>query len=203
VTWIEPITLKGRFVRLEPLTQAHANAMREHYDPIVETFMSRGAPKNTSLAAMEAYIEMLNSEPSRLNFAICIQNSSDVAGRISYSEIRAAHKALEIGTMISPKFQGGFCNPESKLLMLEHAFSVLGAVRVQFKADARNERSLKALEKLGATREGVLRKYQTRPDGFVRDSVVFSILDSEWEAVKTNLDRRLSILEFYSGFHIR
>jgi N-acetyltransferase len=189
--WIEPVTLKGRFVRLEPLTLSHANAMREHYDPIVETFMSRGAPKDTSLAAMEAYIEMLNSELNRLNFAICIQGSSDVAGRISYSEIRAAHKSLEIGTMIVPKFQGGFCNPESKLLMLEHAFSVLGAVRVQFKADARNEQSLKALEKLGATREGTLRKYQTRPDGFVRDSVVFSILDSEWEAVKEKLEARL------------
>jgi N-acetyltransferase len=190
--WISPVTLKGRFVRLEPLTQSYANAMREHYDPIVETFMSRGAPKDTSLQAMQDYIEMLNNEPNRINFAICIQGSSDVAGRISYSEIRAAHKALEIGTMIVPKFQGGFCNPESKLLMLEHAFKVLGAVRVQFKADARNERSLKALEKLGATREGTLRKYQTRPDGFVRDSVVFSILDSEWAVLKANLEQRIA-----------
>jgi N-acetyltransferase len=190
--WIEPVTLEGRFVRLEPLTLSHANAMREHYDPIVETFMSRGAPKDTSLEAMQDYIEMLNSEPNRINFAICIQNSSDVAGRISYSEIRASHKALEIGTMIVPKFQGGFCNPESKLLMLEHAFTVLGAIRVQFKADARNERSLRALEKLGATKEGVLRKYQTRPDGFVRDSVVFSILDLEWQAVKVKLEEQLA-----------
>jgi N-acetyltransferase len=192
VTWIKPVTLSGWFVRLEPLTQSHANAMREHYDPIVETFMSRGAPKDTSLIAMQDYIEMLNNEPNRINFAICIQNSSDVAGRISYSEIRAAHKALEIGTMIVPKFQGGFCNPESKLLMLEHAFTVLGAIRVQFKADSRNEQSLRALEKLGATKEGVLRKYQTRPDGFVRDSVVFSILDSEWEAVKVKLEQRVA-----------
>jgi N-acetyltransferase len=192
VTWIKPVTLSGWFVRLEPLIQSHANAMREHYDPIVETFMSRGAPKDTSLIAMQDYIEMLNNEPNRINFAICIQNSSDVAGRISYSEIRAAHKALEIGTMIVPKFQGGFCNPESKLLMLEHAFTVLGAIRVQFKADSRNEQSLRALEKLGATKEGVLRKYQTRPDGFVRDSVVFSILDSEWEAVKVKLEQRVA-----------
>jgi N-acetyltransferase len=173
MTWISPVTLEGKYVRLEHLTFSHADAMRQHYDPIVETFMSRGAPKDTSLEAMQAYIEMLNSEPNRINFAICIQNSSDIAGRISYSEIRAAHKSLEVGTMIVPKFQGGFCNPESKLLMLEHAFIVLGAVRVQFKADARNEQSLKALEKLGATREGTLRKYQTRPDGFVRDSVVY------------------------------
>lgn len=192
MSWIEPVTLKGRFVRLEPLTLSHANAMREHYDPIVETYLSRGAPKDTSLQAMQAYIEMLNNESNRINFAICIQGSTDVAGRISYSEIRPAHKSLEIGTMIVPKFQGSFCNPESKLLLLEHAFSVLGAVRVQFKADARNERSLKALEKLGATREGVLRKYQTRPDGFVRDSVVFSILDTEWKEVKVKLKERLT-----------
>ena len=191
MSWIEPVTLEGKFVRLEPLTLNHADAMRQHYDPVVETFMSRGAPKDTSLAAMQAYIEMLNSEPNRFNFAICIENSSHVAGRISYSEVRPAHKALEIGTMIVPKFQGGFCNPESKLLMLEHAFMVLGAIRVQFKADARNEKSIRALEKLGATREGVLRKYQTRPDGFVRDSVVYSILDSEWEEVKVKLERRV------------
>ncbi len=195
--WIEPVTLEGQFVRLEPLTLSHANAMCEHYDPIIETFMSRGAPKDTSLTAMEAYIEMLNAEPNRINFAICIQGSSDVAGRISYSEIRAAHKSLEIGTMIVPKFQGGFCNPESKFLLLEHAFTVLGAVRVQFKADARNERSLKALEKLGATKEGVLRKYQTRPDGFVRDSVVYSILDSEWEEVKLKLEKRIERFNFF------
>ena len=193
--WIEPVTLEGRFVRLEPLILAHADAMCEHYDPIVETFMSRGAPKDTDLPAMQAYIEMLNDEPNRINFAICIQNSSDVAGRISYSEIRAAHKSLEVGTMIVPRFQGGFCNPESKLLLLEHAFEVLGAVRVQFKADARNEKSLRALEKLGAVREGTLRKYQTRPDGFVRDSVVYSILDSEWIDVKVKLEQR--ILSFH------
>ncbi len=194
MNWIEPVTLEGRFVRLEPLTLSQAVAMREHYDPIVETFMSRGAPKDTSLTAMQDYIEMLNTEPNRINFAICIQGSSDIAGRISYSEIRAAHKSLEVGTMIVPKFQGGFCNPESKLLMLEHAFSVLGAVRVQFKADARNEKSLRALEKLGAAREGTLRKYQTRPDGFVRDSVVYSILDSEWIDVKVKLEKRISLI---------
>ena len=194
MSWINPVTLEGKFVRLEPLTFNHANAMRQHYDPVVETFMSRGAPKDTSLSAMEEYITMLNSEPNRFNFAICIQNSSHVAGRISYSEVRPAHKALEIGTMIVPKFQGGFCNPESKLLLLEHAFTVLDAIRVQFKADARNEKSLRALEKLGATKEGVLRKYQTRPDGFVRDSVVYSILDSEWESVKMKLEKRISLI---------
>ena len=191
MSWIEPVTLEGKFVRLEPLTLEHADAMRQHYDPVVETFMSRGAPKDTSLSAMQDYIQMLNAEANRFNFAICIQGSSHVAGRISYSEVRPAHKALEIGTMIVPKFQGGFCNPESKLLLLEHAFTVLAAIRVQFKADARNEKSIRALEKLGATREGVLRKYQTRPDGFVRDSVVYSILDSEWEDVKVKLERRV------------
>ena len=71
---------------------------------------------------------------------------------------------------------------------------MLGAIRVQFKADARNEKSIRALEKLGATREGVLRKYQTRPDGFVRDSVVFSILDSEWIDVKVKLEQRISLI---------
>ncbi len=190
--WINPVTLEGKFVKLEPLTLSHANAMRKHYDPIVETFMSRGAPKDTSLSAMEEYITMLNFEPNRFNFAICIQNSTHVAGRISYSEIRPARKTLEIGTMIVPKFQGGFCNPESKLLMLEYAFTVLAAIRVQFKADARNVRSLRALEKLGATKEGVLRKYQTRPDGFVRDSVVYSILNSEWKDVKVKLEERMN-----------
>ena len=103
MNWIEPVTLEGKFVRLEPFTLEHADAMRQHYDPVVETFMPRGAPKDTSLSAMQDYITMLNAEANRFNFAICIQNSSHVAGRISYSEVRPAHKALEKPNFIVSK----------------------------------------------------------------------------------------------------
>jgi N-acetyltransferase len=93
--------------------------------------------------------------------------------------------------MLTSAFFGGPCNPEGKLLLMTRAFEHLGAGRVQFKVDLRNERSQAAMLKLGATREGVLRKYQRRPDGFLRDSVIFSVLADEWPDVKRNLEIRL------------
>jgi RimJ/RimL family protein N-acetyltransferase len=79
-------------------------------------------------------------------------------------------------------------NTEAKYLLLHHAFERLGCIRVQFKADARNERSIRAIERLGAVREGVLRKHMILPDGTIRNSVFFSILDDEWPRVKSRLE---------------
>jgi RimJ/RimL family protein N-acetyltransferase len=114
-----------------------------------------------------------------------------VAGRVSYSTVQPADRWAEIGTMLTPPFQGGFCNPEAKLLLMDRAFTVLGAGRIQFKVDARNARSRAAMHKLGATEEGTLRRYQARRDGVARDSVVFSVLPEEWPAVRAGLASRL------------
>jgi RimJ/RimL family protein N-acetyltransferase len=101
-------------------------------------------------------------------------------------------RSLEIGgTWYGLDYQGTAVNPECKYLLLKHAFESLGCIRVQLKTDARNPRSQRAIEKLGAVREGTLRSHMITSDGYVRDSVFYSILDREWYQVKAKLERRL------------
>ena len=107
-------------------------------------------------------------------------------------DIRPQDHALEIGgTWYAPSYQHTAVNTESKLLLLAHAFEVLGCIRVQFKTDSRNIRSQEALERIGAVREGVLRNHMILHDGYIRDSVYYSIIASEWPGVKEHLVRKL------------
>lgn len=187
--WIEPISIEGPTIRLEPLTAAHASLWAKHHDPELFAYMSRGGPKDGSV---EAYIELiarLNSEPGRLNWAIRVEEN--FAGRVSYFGISEKNRALEMGTFIVKPYQGTRVNPESKYLLLRHAFEDKAVIRVQFKIDARNERSQRAIEKIGAVREGVLRKHEITLSGHVRDSVIYSITDEDWPAVKTYLEAKL------------
>ncbi len=194
MNWLEPVTLQGKFIRLEPLDPArHAKPMFEHFDADVMTYLSRGKTIET-VNDFEAHLTELVGIPNRINWAVRVLEGDSVAGRISYSEVKPSDGWLEIGTMLSKPFWGGAANPEGKLLLMTRAFEVLGASRVQFKVDGRNARSQAAMLKLGAVREGVLRKYQRRPDGFVRDSVMFSVLDTEWPDVKRNLEERVGLL---------
>jgi N-acetyltransferase len=191
MNWLEPVTLEGKFIRLEPLNpELHAPSMIEGFDSQSTDFLSRG-DSILSVEDLRAHLEGINTLENRLNWAIRVLESNRIAGRISFSEVRQSDGWLEIGTMLTSSFFGGPCNPEGKLLLMTRAFEHLGAVRVQFKVDSRNERSQAAMLKLGATREGVLRKYQRRPDGFLRDSVMFSVLADEWPEVKRNLQIRL------------
>ena len=108
-------------------------------------------------------------------------------------EMRPAHKGLEIGgTWYAPEFQHTGVNTECKYLLLKYAFEEMDCIRVQFKVDGRNERSIQAIERLGATREGMLRNHMILQDGTVRDSVYFSILDREWAGVKMRLEKLLA-----------
>ncbi len=110
-------------------------------------------------------------------------------------DVRPAHRGLEIGyTWIARAYQGTRVNPECKYLLLRHAFEKLGAIRVQLKTDGRNLQSQHAIEKLGAVKEGVLRKHLILPDGYVRDTVMYSITDSEWPHVKSRLEARLGYI---------
>jgi RimJ/RimL family protein N-acetyltransferase len=111
-----------------------------------------------------------------------------------YLEIRPLHRGLEIGrTWIGRAHQGSRVNPESKYLLLRHAFETLGAARVQFKTDLHNLHSQRAIEKLGAVREGVLRQYQVRSNGTFRDTVIYSVIRDEWPEVKARLEARLGL----------
>jgi len=127
-----------------------------------------------------------------LAFAVIHRESGRAIGATRYLEIRPEHRGLEIGgTWYATEFQRTAVNTECKYLLLKHAFEVLDCIRVQFKADARKLRSIRAIERIGAMREGVLRKHYILQDGGYRDSVYFSILDREWPKVKERLEEML------------
>mgnify|MGYP003553881481 FL=1 len=186
--WAFPERFEGRHVRLEPLALAHLPAFLRHYDPEVYRFLSR-APVAPTEEALRAHLEGLLGEPGRVNWAILF--GKEVAGRISVIAPEPEHAKLELGTMLFKPFWGSPANKEAKYLLLRHAFEVLRAERVQFKVDLRNERSQRALEALGAVREGVLRKNRRLPDGAFRDDVGYSVLKEEWPGVKARLEARL------------
>jgi RimJ/RimL family protein N-acetyltransferase len=189
--WVSPVTLTGRTVRLEPLALNHAPGLLGAADPELFRFTPQ-APPEWSVAGFEADIRRVNSLPDVVAFAMVLVESGEVVGRTTYMDIQPPHRGLEIGrTWIARRHHGTRVNPEAKQLMLEHAFGTLDAVRVQFTTSAKNLHSQRAIAKLGAVREGVLRHHRILPDGELRDTVVFSILASEWPLVRAGLDRRL------------
>ncbi|ABF45809.1 GCN5-related N-acetyltransferase [Deinococcus geothermalis DSM 11300] len=190
--WLMPVLLVGRQVTLVPLTPEHAADLHAGADETTSALLARGGPEEWSVAGWANYITALNALPHRVNWAVLMGGRA--VGRISYSEVQVRDRWVEIGTMLVPAAQGTAANPESKLLLMTRAFETLGANRVQFKVDARNARSLRALQKLGAVQEGTLRQYQVRPDGYARDSVIFSVLRDEWPRVKAGLQARLAAL---------
>lgn len=189
--WFETPELRGRLVTLEGLRPEHGADLSTGATQDTIRFLARGGPPENTPAAWVAYVERLNALPRRVNFAVRSRASGRVVGRISYSDVNVADRWVEVGTMLLPEAQGTGVNTDAKLLVMERAFGVLGANRVHFKVDARNERSLRAMRRLGAAEEGVLRAYQVRPDGSARDSVMFSVLRAEWPEVRARLTARL------------
>jgi RimJ/RimL family protein N-acetyltransferase len=188
---VAPLVLHGSTVRLEPAGPQHASALWRGSDPEVFRYTLE-EPRDASLPAFEEWLERSLALPDSLLFTIVLAATGEPIGTTGYLEIRPPHRRLEIGrTWIARAQQRTKVNPESKLLLLGHAFESLGAVRVELKTDLRNVQSQRAIEKLGAQREGVLRRYQTRSDGFVRDTVVYSIVSEEWPAVRSGLLARL------------
>ncbi|HYO15334.1 MAG TPA: GNAT family protein [Thermoanaerobaculia bacterium] len=189
---VEPVRLEGSTIHLEPLTPGHIPALHPKADPEIFQYTLEW-PRNPGLEAFSDWIHTSIAAPASLPFAIVIAATGEAVGMSGYLEIRPEHRALEIGrTWIARAWQGTRVNPESKYLLLRHAFETLGALRVQFKTDLNNLHSQRAIEKLGARREGVLRCYQTRSNGTVRDTVVYSVIDEEWPAVKAGLETRLA-----------
>jgi RimJ/RimL family protein N-acetyltransferase len=145
---------------------------------------------------MHAYVLTALDEQRRgvsVPFALIEQSDGQVIGSTRYANIEPVHHRLEIGwTWITPKYQRTAVNTEAKLLLLTHAFEVLHATRVELKTDALNEQSRNAILRIGAKQEGIFRKHQVTDSGRVRDTVYFSIIDSEWEDVKAKLHARLT-----------
>ena len=191
-----PITLAGRHVRLEPLTFLHLPDLFAALmvNPSVWQWLPLAPP--ATLAEMEAMIAadlQAQAEGAKVAFTQIDQATGRVVGGTTYLDIRRRDRALEIGsTWIATPWQRTGINTEAKYLLLRHAFEDLGAVRVQLKTDQRNLQSQAAIERLGAVREGILRKHMLVRDGFIRNSVLYSITDDEWPRVKACLAAKMT-----------
>ena len=191
---LAPVVLEGRLVRLEPLNEWHMpDLLHAAADESLWRYMFYGNLAEPAL--MEAFIShaiRLREAGTDLPFAVINQRSGKAIGCTRLRDICHKHFKLEIGgTWYAREYQRSGVNLESKYLLLRHTFETFGFLRVQFKTDIRNQLSQQSLEKLGATREGVLRRSAVMPDGVIRDTVIYSILDTEWGMVKHQLENRL------------
>ncbi|MFY0544250.1 GNAT family N-acetyltransferase [Brevibacillus sp. H7] len=191
---IQPVTLEGRLVRLEPLSLEHADGLWEagKYQQIW-TYMSIAFD---SRDVVDRYLEQAlaaREAGTELPFAIIERSTNRVIGSTRFGNISRHDKGLEIGwTWLTPSVWKTAVNTECKWLLLRHCFEELGCIRVQLKTDSRNVNSQRAIERIGGVREGVLRNHMILRDGYVRDSVFFSILDREWPEVNRKLQMWLS-----------
>jgi RimJ/RimL family protein N-acetyltransferase len=185
--------LQGRHVRLEPVTVDHRDELKAAVDCDPESWEIMSV--NGCGEGFDDFWGALQGETDRgerIGFAIRRLSDGKVVGTSSYLNIRRVHCGLEIGsTFLNPEARSGPINPESKRLLLAHAFDC-GAIRVELVTDVRNARSQAAIQKLGATKEGVLRNHKITWTGHVRDTAVFSITDYDWPGVRQRLDFRLS-----------
>ena len=191
---VKPVVLQGKHVRLEPMIESHAPALAEIGigQPFWD-FMVYG--KINTVDDMRAWVlDVLARAESGtdLPFVAIHLASGRVAGATRYLNIMPNDRGLEIGgTWYGSEFQRTAVNTECKYLLFSHAFEILGCIRVQLKTDSRNERSQKAIERIGAVKEGVLRNHMILPDGHYRHSVYYSVLDTEWPAVKNRLQEMM------------
>jgi len=186
---LEPVTLQGSIVRLEPMRADHVDALTLVG---LEPEIWRWIPSQvTTREEMQAYVMKALEELQQgvaLPFVTIANPSEEVIGSTRYGNIDMANRRLEIGwTWITPAYQRTAVNTEAKLLLLMHAFESLKVNRVELKTDALNYKSRAAITRLGAVEEGVFRKHIVTATGRVRDTVYFSIIDTEWPAVKARL----------------
>jgi RimJ/RimL family protein N-acetyltransferase len=190
---IEPVTLEGDHVRLEPLALDHAAQLWAAADyPEIWQWMPFVIRSEDDICHLIANVAKMAQNGSVLAFATISKQSGTAIGSTSYLNIEPAHRRLEIGgTWITPRYQRTAVNTEAKYLLLRHAFEQLGCIRVEFKTDSLNEKSRAALTRIGAQQEGIFRNHMVQPDGRFRHSVYFSVIDSEWRRVKAALETKL------------
>ena len=190
MAWIEPVSLAGTHVVLEPAAERHvADLLAAAQDDLVWTWLPWARPAGEADVAA-----MLERERAiALPYAQVDAASGRAVGVTTYRDVDERNRTLEVGgTWIGRPWWRTAINTEAKLLFLGHAFETLGANRVALKTDIRNERSQAAIARLGAVREGVLRHQYIRRDGSLRDTVIYSIVPREWPAVKAKLQARLA-----------
>ena len=183
--------LRGKFVELKLQSENDAEELFTAlaFDEVWHHIPGR--PKNVD--ELRQAIRTKKADPNWQAWTVRLVDTGEIVGSTSYLDTSVNDARTEIGaTSYSPKHWGTKVNPETKLLLLEFAFEKLHMGRVQLKTDIRNQRSQRAIAKLGAEYEGVLRRYQRRQDGTVRDTVLFSITAEEWPNVRARLEQRLA-----------
>ena len=190
---IDPVVLEGIHVRLEPLLRKHITGLCEVG---LEEQLWRWIPTPVRTADdMAAYVELALKEHANgvsLPFAQIEKATGRLIGSTRYMNIDRVHHRVEIGcTWIGRKWQRTAANTEAKYLLLRHAFETLGCMRVELKTDSLNEKSRAAILRIGAKQEGIFRNHMMTSTGRIRHTVYFSIVDSEWPGVKSEMERRL------------
>ena len=189
-----PVTLRGERIRLVPLRPDHGDGLvRALRDPAVNEFL--GTPPGRTPESVAEYVRLLlarQDDGTDLPFAIELPPDGPPIGVTRFLHIDRPNDAVEIGTWLDASLWRSPINSETKFLLLRHAFETEGAHRVVLQTDLRNERSQRAIARLGATREGILRGDRIAPDGYRRSSVIYSVLADEWPRVKRRLERFLA-----------
>ena len=189
MAFIEPVTLKGEHATLEPLDAEHEAALRDAAadGELWRLWYTSVAPPDQIGDYIARALDM-RERLGAMPFAVRQNTTGDIVGCTRYFNVDAANRRLEIGhTWYSKRVQRTAINTECKLLLLTHAFEVLRCIAVEFRTHWFNHASRVAIERLGAKQDGVLRNHQLLPDGSKRDTVVFSIIDGEWPAVRRHL----------------
>ncbi|MBH0330331.1 GNAT family acetyltransferase [Brevibacillus brevis] len=186
---IEPVILEGKLVRLEPLRMAHVDGIWEA-GAYEEIWPHMSITIRTREDAQAFILQALKNEQAQteLPFVIIRRADEQIIGSTRFLGIAKKDRGLEIGfTWLTPSVWKTGVNTECKWLLLRHCFEQLGCIRVQLKTDSRNLNSQRAIARIGGIREGILRNHMVMPDGYIRDSVYFSILDREWPEAKQKL----------------
>jgi RimJ/RimL family protein N-acetyltransferase len=195
---VQPVTLAGRVVRLEPLSleRHHAHLSEVGLDETIWRFNPSQVLRTPD--DVRRYIELALQQQAKgesLPFATIDTASGHAVGSTRFGNIDGANRRVEIGhTWIAPRWQRTAVNTEAKYLMLRHAFETLGCIRVELKTDSLNQRSRNAILRIGAKEEGIFRNHMVTHSGRYRHSVYFSIIDAEWPRVKADLESKLALL---------
>ncbi len=192
--WLKEVILEGKDVQLIPLRENHRDALlKAASDGELWNLWFTSVP---SEATVDTYLNFAFEEQKAgraLPFTIIDKKTNTIIGTTRYCNASPDHKRLEIGyTWYAKSFQRSSRNTEAKLLLLTHAFEQLNCIAVEFRTHHKNEASRNAIARLGAKQDGILRQHQQLKDGSYRDTVVFSILNSEWNLVKQQLIKRLA-----------
>ena len=191
--WLEPVTLRGPHARLEPLSPAHREGL---VDAVKEGELWKlwytSVPKPENMQKEIDRRLSLQAAGTMLPFTV-FDAEGAIAGMTTYMNVDAANRRVEIGsTWYAKRVQRTPLNTQCKLLLLTHAFETLDCIAVEFRTHFFNHQSRRAIERLGAKQDGILRSHQIAPNGTLRDTVVFSIIASEWPTVKAHLAYQLN-----------